>query len=247
MSEPALSAQPLTAPATAENSQTGGGDIPESPPPCLATIGTVPDRDRIRVSLRGDLDLQGQRLLPDLSQALRRSGNGIDLDLTGVEFCDRAGFNVLLDLRRQALAQGKTVTLRASSPQVERLLDLTGARELFVHLDQEAADAADTHGSHQDTEQDLRTEVLHLRRAMQTRPTIDLARGILMATFHLSPETAWDVLVATSQNTNTKLRQLADDLVRTVHGDPLPKAVQEQLMTAVAKAESAPTVSDPPT
>ncbi len=61
---------------------------------------------------------------------------------------------------------------------------------------------------------------------MQTRPAIDLARGILMATFSLSPEAAWSVLVAASQNTNTKLHRLAQDLVNSVHGPALPATVQ---------------------
>lgn len=71
---------------------------------------------------------------------------------------------------------------------------------------------------------------------MQTRPTIDLARGILMASFGLSPEAAWSVLVRTSQNTNTKLHDLAQDLVSTVHGTELPEQVQQQLAAAVASA-----------
>ncbi|GAA3309414.1 hypothetical protein GCM10020295_74010 [Streptomyces cinereospinus] len=78
-------------------------------------------------------------------------------------------------------------------------------------------------------------EVVQLRRAMQTRPTIDLARGVLMATFGLSPQDAWHVLVAVSQNTNTKLHRLAQDLVTAVRGEPLPDAVQRQVATAVAR------------
>ena len=71
---------------------------------------------------------------------------------------------------------------------------------------------------------------------MQTRPTIDLARGILMASFSLTPEAAWSVLVRTSQNTNTKLHHLAQDLVGTVRGTTLPEQVQQQLAAAVAGA-----------
>ncbi|GAA3207417.1 hypothetical protein GCM10020256_03040 [Streptomyces thermocoprophilus] len=62
----------------------------------------------------------------------------------------------------------------------------------------------------------LRVELVQLRRAMQTRPTIDLARGILMASFGLTADDAWTVLVATSQNTNTKLHHLARDLITAV-------------------------------
>jgi hypothetical protein len=69
---------------------------------------------------------------------------------------------------------------------------------------------------------------------MQTRPTIDQARGILMASFGLSPDDAWGVLVSVSQNTNTNLHRLADEVVTTVQGGMLSDAVQQQLVAAVS-------------
>ncbi|MEU6660009.1 ANTAR domain-containing protein [Streptomyces sp. NPDC046821] len=83
--------------------------------------------------------------------------------------------------------------------------------------------------------QDPSTELAQLRRAMQTRPVIDLARGILMASYGLSADDAWQVLVSVSQNTNTKLHRVAGDLVDSVTGDPLPEQFQELLAATVAK------------
>ncbi|GGM13902.1 hypothetical protein GCM10010129_67560 [Streptomyces fumigatiscleroticus] len=88
-------------------------------------------------------------------------------------------------------------------------------------------------------DQDLLTELHHLRRAMRTRSAIDLARGILMASFGLSPEAAWMVLVTTSQHCNIKVHRLARGLIDTVTGTPLAGAVQEQLAAAVAQAHAA--------
>ncbi|MFF0836735.1 MULTISPECIES: STAS domain-containing protein [unclassified Streptomyces] len=48
---------------------------------------------------------------------------------SGLGFWDCAGLSVLLELRHRALSQGKTVTIRVASPEVERLLE--GAQELF--------------------------------------------------------------------------------------------------------------------
>jgi hypothetical protein len=73
---------------------------------------------------------------------------------------------------------------------------------------------------------------------MQTRPVIDLARGILMASFALSAQDAWRVLVDASQHSNTKLHHLAHDLVGAVEGDPPPQAVREQVAAAVARVRS---------
>ncbi|WP_051872257.1 ANTAR domain-containing protein [Streptomyces sclerotialus] len=218
---------------------------PASVPPVPATIGIAPDGDRVSVSIRGELDLDAaQRFRPDLRHALGYSVSGIDLHLREVEFCDCSGLNLLLSLHRRAMEQCKTVTMRSGSRAVERVLDLTGSRELFTPPNPDgetmthpaAPDGGPCVGTDPHTGQDLHTLVAQLRRAMQTRPTIDLARGILMASFSLSPEAAWQVLVTASQNTNTKLHRLAHDLVGTVQGDVLPAGVQEHLAAAVAKA-----------
>lgn len=212
--------------------------------PCLVTIDVVPDGDRMNVRVCGELDHGGRPLECGLDEALDNSASGIDLDLSEVGFCDCSGLNLLLGLRRKALDQGKTVTIGVSGPSVDRLLELTGARELFVHPGSadgstEPDAVGDSPKAPEAVDHELRKEVAELRRAMQTRPSIDLARGILMASFNLSPEVAWTVLVTASQNTNTKLHRLAQDLVGTVQGTPLPEDVQQQLAAAVAQARAA--------
>ncbi|MGX1564894.1 ANTAR domain-containing protein [Streptomyces sp. NPDC055506] len=212
-----------------------GDSAPAAIPPCMATMDVAPDGDRMTVTLWGELDLGSRRLLPDLYDILTLSGSGIDLRLDAVGFCDCSGLNVLLDLRMRALDLAKTVVVRSSGRAVERVLDLTGTREL---LTDDAPRPARAVSPQTGADQDLRTEVAQLRRAMQTRPTIDLARGILMASFGLSPEAAWSVLVRTSQNTNTKLHHLADELVSTAHGTTLPEQVRRQLAAAVASTST---------
>jgi anti-anti-sigma factor len=246
MPEPAHAAQPLT--------------TLEARPLCLATIKDVVEGERSVVTCRGEFDIGAQRLQAELRAVLDRSATGVDLDLDGVGFCDCGGLNVLLDLRREALDQGKTVTVRTYSPTVGRLLDLTGARELFVTENPENPGSPDE-GSDApvsesgpaveeaplpvDVDQELRLEVGQLRRAMRTRPAIDVARGIVMASFGLSAEDAWAVLVTASQNTNIKMHHLAQALMGAVDGDPVPEQVRQQMAAAVAKVrETAPTPLD---
>ncbi|NUT28611.1 MAG: anti-sigma factor antagonist [Streptomyces sp.] len=224
-----------------------------SPAPAATPLVTHlrPEGDRVMVTVRGELDLDtGEQFRRVLREALNRSVHGIRLDLEGVSFCDCSALNILLVLRDGALGQGKTISLHSTSAAVERLLTLSGVRTLFA--DGSEADGGDVEGSEADgseaegsegdgsevTDGDLRIELAQLRRAMQTRPTIDLARGILMASFGLSTEEAWKVLVTASQNTNTKLHSLAGDLVTAIKGDPLPNAVQEQLSSAVSRVTS---------
>jgi anti-anti-sigma factor len=201
-----------------------------------------PDGDRVVVAVRGELDLDSaDQLEHALRAALGAAVAGIDLELGEVAFCDCAALNVLLGLREQGLKQGKTVALRTVGPAVDRLLTLTGTRPLFAESEPRAAGAE---GLLLDAEQesgvlkDLRIEVVQLRRAMQTRPVIDLARGILMASFALSAEDAWRVLVLASQHTNTKLHHLAGELVSAVQGDPPAGTVQEQVAAAVTRVRS---------
>ncbi|MFI1100458.1 ANTAR domain-containing protein [Streptomyces melanogenes] len=86
---------------------------------------------------------------------------------------------------------------------------------------------------------DPRLELDQLRRAMESRGTIDLARGILMAAFAISPETAWSALVMTSQNTNIKLHLVAQQVVDSAGGAVLAPPVQKQLSAAIAKLTTA--------
>ncbi|MGV9451699.1 ANTAR domain-containing protein [Streptomyces sp. NPDC003635] len=207
--------------------------------PYVPEIQLRPAGDRVTVVVRGELDLE---VAPDLERALReamgRSVHGVDLDLSGVEFWDCAALNILLGLRQRALREGKTLLVRSVGPVAERLFTLTNTFSLFAPAEEDADDSESSFPDETEDEimlQDLRIEVVQLRRAMQTRPTIDLARGILMASFGLKPEDAWAVLVMASQNTNTKLHHLAQDLVATVRGEALSEPVQKQLSAAVAK------------
>lgn len=129
MAEPGHSEQPLGG----EGAEHAWGTRPSVPRLRLpATVDTVPDGARVTVIVRGELDLDtGQQLRPDLLRALSGSADGVDLYLGEVTFCDCSGINLMLDLRRLALRDGKTVTVLSSSLAVDRMFGLTGTRDLF--------------------------------------------------------------------------------------------------------------------
>ncbi|MEU0414776.1 ANTAR domain-containing protein [Streptomyces griseorubiginosus] len=72
-----------------------------------------------------------------------------------------------------------------------------------------------------------------LQHAMESRPVIDMARGVLMAGYGCRPEEAWQILVAVSQHANTKLHTVADAVTQAATGTPMPEPLQEHLAAAV--------------
>jgi AmiR/NasT family two-component response regulator len=63
---------------------------------------------------------------------------------------------------------------------------------------------------------DVVAEVEQLREALTSRATIDQAKGILMLRHGCGPERAFALLVDRSKSSNTKLRDVAAELVARV-------------------------------
>ncbi|MFI7388517.1 STAS domain-containing protein [Streptomyces sp. NPDC049813] len=85
------------------------------------------------LAVKGEVDLDSaQTWEQDLYGALNDSRQGLVLDLRALRFCDCAGLNALLRVRRAALRTGKTVTIDSAGPAVTRLLHLTRTAALFT-------------------------------------------------------------------------------------------------------------------
>ncbi|MDH6215497.1 AmiR/NasT family two-component response regulator [Streptomyces pseudovenezuelae] len=83
----------------------------------------------------------------------------------------------------------------------------------------------------------LRQEVQQLRRAIASRPVIDQARGVLMATHTCTSDEAWEVLREASQLSNTKLRTVAAAVTAGARtgGPRLSPELRSALRTALAR------------
>ena len=92
---------------------------------CAALIGRD-GQGRPCVRINGQIDVD---TVPELEHSLTvvTADCGIVLDLSGVDFMDCSGVNLLLRLRERAPA----VVLVAPRPMVRRILDVTGARVMF--------------------------------------------------------------------------------------------------------------------
>jgi len=100
---------------------------------------TVEERregDAAILSVSGELDL---RTSPELE---KRLGTAFDagtelviLDLRQIEFMDSTGLRVLLGAHQRAHESGKRFALVRGADQVERVLTLTGVRDLLTVVD----------------------------------------------------------------------------------------------------------------
>jgi anti-sigma B factor antagonist len=92
------------------------------------------------MSLGGEIDLYtAPRLHGELVAVL--SGDEpvqVVVDMSGIEFCDSTGMNVLLAAHRRAREQGGDLELAAPRPAIRKVLQVTGLESVFTVLDDPA-------------------------------------------------------------------------------------------------------------
>lgn len=133
---------------------TGGGRAPAWPRSGLAgcppgkvrhvelQVSNRSQDGRTILALSGEIDLYtAPRLQAELASALaERQQAQIVVDMSGVEFCDSTGMNVLLAAHRHARERGGELSLAAPRPSVRKILQVTGLEGVFtVHDDPAAA------------------------------------------------------------------------------------------------------------
>lgn len=90
------------------------------------TISSVSSAGSTIVRPVGELDLSTVRLLEEaLLDELGRGARHLVLDLRRLEFCDAAGLQALLRVRRRALASGARLLLERPTRTVRRVLEIT--------------------------------------------------------------------------------------------------------------------------
>ncbi|MDQ0380081.1 PAS and ANTAR domain-containing protein [Amycolatopsis thermophila] len=110
-------------------------------------------------------------------------------------------------------------------------------------VDEEGGEPAGVHGYYVDlttarireAEQlsELAGEAAGLQRAMASRATIEQAKGMIMLAYGHDSKAAFELLIRVSQQSNTKLRDLADRLVDAVQAAGAPQAQSRDLLETV--------------
>jgi anti-sigma B factor antagonist len=95
-------------------------------------IETERTRSVLRVRLRGELDMLTAPLLADVLERDRASGGRhIVVDMTELQFMDRAGLAALLEGAGQGTSSRPVLSIAGCPPNVRRVLELTGHEDLI--------------------------------------------------------------------------------------------------------------------
>jgi anti-sigma B factor antagonist len=93
-------------------------------------IDVRPDRSRVVIALTGELDLatvdEARRTIEELRELGWRD---FVVDLRGLSFLDSSGVHLLLETRERARDSGGSLTIVHGSPDVRRVLELTGVAD----------------------------------------------------------------------------------------------------------------------
>ncbi|WP_406430988.1 ANTAR domain-containing protein [Streptomyces sp. NBC_00631] len=81
----------------------------------------------------------------------------------------------------------------------------------------------------------LRAENAQLNQAVTSHAVIDQAIGAVVACGRIAPEEAWRVLRDVSQHTNTKLRTVAEQVLRYAQGKAAPDFDPAELRRAIVR------------
>jgi anti-sigma B factor antagonist len=89
------------------------------------------------VAASGEIDLYtAPRLASELNSVLAKDNQvRIVVDMSGVEFCDSTGMNVLLSAMKRATEAGGGLELAGPRPAVRKILQVTGLDTVFTVLD----------------------------------------------------------------------------------------------------------------
>src|SRR4051794_34469595 len=145
-----------------------------------------------------------------------------------VEIADTATEQRWVDSCRIALAHGNRSSLSVPLPIPD---GVSGALNIYARephaFDEDARSAAGRFApyaavavANMQAYQDAQDMADNLRVALESRAVIDQAKGILMERHKLTADAAFQALASVSMRSNRKVRDIAEELVRTGQLDP---------------------------
>src|SRR3954447_4077974 len=99
-------------------------------------VRTWPDRERVTVTARGELDIETVVDLRTALDELSAAGwDNVVVDLREITFIDSMGLSLLLEADRAARRTGRSFAIVDGSPAVARLLEIVGLTGHFARAE----------------------------------------------------------------------------------------------------------------
>ena len=203
------------------------------------------DADRAVLTPRGELVDGCADTLSRTLEELPEDTGGLDMEMGKVVFMDTAGLQFLKLLGSYGHRRRIPVRTAHWTGQPRRILEIVGldtADPLQLAEPSPAPEPGSPAASAVALEREeqldcLREEVRQLRRAIVSRPVVDQARGVLMATHSCTADEAWYILRKASQLSNTKLHTVAATVTAAAGGDGAdpPEELRLALRTAITQ------------
>jgi anti-anti-sigma regulatory factor len=183
-----------------------------------------PDED-MAFALTGEVDAASHELFTTTLQRIwpMPPGHTVRIDAQGLEFISH---QQLLLLEEQARAHNSNIVLRTNQPIPTRLVDVLDLTDVQVE--------AVPHRAPADDAVHLREKPQHRERQLDSQPAIEQVKGMLIQNLGLDAHDAFDLLVSISQETNTKLGDVAERIRDELTGNAPHEARQATLDALIA-------------
>lgn len=97
--------------------------------------------DTVVLRVDGEIDMADVEELKAAVRPCFSDGATVELDLSGLAFMDSSGLGALVQLVKEAAAQGSSIVLTNVSARTHRLLEVTGLAHVFeARVDQQGPD-----------------------------------------------------------------------------------------------------------
>lgn len=96
-------------------------------------VATQSNAGHAVVAIAGEIDLYtAPRLQAEFTRLLETGPDRVVIDMSGVEFCDSTGMNVLLSALKRLRERGGILEVAAPRPAVRKILQVTGLDSVFT-------------------------------------------------------------------------------------------------------------------
>lgn len=108
-------------------------DVADDLHPAALVLSTRREGSRRIVVVSGELDLDtADEFRTAIADLLAERVSSVEVDAAGLGFADSAGLRALLLARNAAEAAGASFGVTVASPNVTRVMEITGLTDLFV-------------------------------------------------------------------------------------------------------------------